>query len=172
MHVDENNNNIGSVTRSEMRAKNLIHRASYVLIFNDKDELYVQKRVLTKDYCPGYFDPCTGGVVDADEDNLENAYRELKEEMGIDLRNNNGKLLYHGQFFHGGNKGQTSVWGNLYSCKWNGDIKIQETEVDSVHLKTIQEIKDEFANGIPYCPDSITALYHYIVSRDLDKAKL
>ena len=126
-----------------MRAKSLTHRASYILIFNEQDQLYVQKRVSTKDYCPGYYDPCTGGVVDDGEDNLDNAYRELKEEMGIDLLNNNQKLTYHGQFYHGG-VGQTCVWGNLYSCKWNGDVQIQETEVESVHLKTIDEIKQEF----------------------------
>ena len=31
-HVDENNNEIGAVTRGEARAKKLYHRASYVFI--------------------------------------------------------------------------------------------------------------------------------------------
>ena len=172
MHVDENNKVIGSVTRKEMRANNLIHRASYILIFNSKNQLYVEKRVLTKDYCPGYFDVCTGGVVDVNEDNDDNAYRELKEEMGIDLLLNNKKLKYHGCFYHGGSNEETCCWGNLYSCIYDGKISIQETEVESVHLKTIDEIKNEYKNGISYCPDSITALNHYIVCRDLHRAKL
>eukprot|EP01083_Nonionella_stella_P246520 855783_1 len=130
MQVDEDNKPIGAVTRQEMRANNLIHRASYILIFNDKNQLYVQKRVKTKDYCPGYFDPCTGGVVDDGENNEDNAYRELMEEMGIDLLNNDQKLKYHGCFFHNDNAyiNTTRVWGNLYSCIWNKQIKMQETE--------------------------------------------
>eukprot|EP01083_Nonionella_stella_P154477 497802_1 len=171
MHVDENNNVIGSVTRQEMRANNLWHRSSFILIFNDKKELYVQKRVLTKDYCPGHFDPCPGGVVDDGENNEDNAYRELKEEMGIDLLNNGQKLKYHGCFGYS-EPATTSVWGNLYSCVWNGEIQIQETEVESVQMKTIEQIIAEFKNGVPYCPCSITALYHYIISRDLHQSKL
>lgn len=171
MQVDENNKEIGAVTRQEMRANQLLHRASYILIFNSNLQLYVQKRVMTKDHCPGHFDPCTGGVVDAGEDNTDNAYRELKEEMGIDLLATDQRLKYHGCFFHGG-PNETSVWGNLYSCIWDKPVTIQETEVESIHLKTIGEIKQEFEQGVPYCPDSITALYHYIISRDLHKAKL
>ena len=170
LHVDASNRVVGSVTRREMRANNLLHRASYILILNDQHQLYVQKRVSTKDYCAGHFDPCTGGVVAVGEGNEENAYRELSEEMGVDLLSHNQALAYHGCFLH--RSAETSVWGNLYSCTWNGPIAIQETEVESAHLKTIEQIKQEFKEGVPYCPDSMTALYHFIVSRDLERATL
>ena len=42
--VDENNRVIGSSTRREMRCKRLIHRATYIFVFNGRGELFVQKR--------------------------------------------------------------------------------------------------------------------------------
>mmetsp|Transcript_10436 Transcript_10436/g.15689 ORF Transcript_10436/g.15689 Transcript_10436/m.15689 type:complete len:221 (+) Transcript_10436:39-701(+) len=176
MHVDEQNRVIGSVDRKQMREKHLWHRASYVLVFNANNDLYVQKRVSTKDYCPGYLDVCTGGVVDSNEDNFDNAYRELHEEMGIDLLHSDTQtrqmLKYHGCFHY--NDDKTRVWGNLFSCQWSGDIKFQETEVERVDIKSIDTILYEYKNDIhPYCPDSVAALYHYLAcTRDLKTAKL
>ena len=34
--VDESNKSIGSATRAEMRAKNLIHRCSFTMVFNQQ----------------------------------------------------------------------------------------------------------------------------------------
>src|SRR5258708_2282073 len=82
--VDENNNVTGAVTRREMRAKGLAHRASYVAIFNSRGELFVQRRTMTKDVYPGLFDPVAGGVVQAGESYEQSAVRELAEEMGIE----------------------------------------------------------------------------------------
>ena len=46
--------------------------------------MLVQKRSMTKDYCPGYFDLSScGGVVDAGEDDQIGAEREMFEELGL-----------------------------------------------------------------------------------------
>src|SRR5499427_10823319 len=81
--VDEDNNIVGAAPRREMRAKRLPHRSTYILVFNSQGELYVQKRTMTKDVFPGYYDPATGGVVLAGESYEQSAIRELEEEMGI-----------------------------------------------------------------------------------------
>ena len=81
--VDENNEEKGSVLRKDARKENLWHRASYILIRNSTKEYLIQKRTMLKDYCPGYFDLVTGGVVGAGEDDHESATRELDEELGI-----------------------------------------------------------------------------------------
>ena len=46
-------------------------------------DLYVQKRTLTKDVYPGYYDVATGGVLQAGETYEQSAERELAEELGI-----------------------------------------------------------------------------------------
>ena len=166
IQVDENNNEIGFVTRQEMRERKLMFRASYILVFNANQQLYVQKRVMTKDYCAGYFDVCAGGVVGKNESNDDNAYRELQEEFGIDLLANGQSLKYHGCFRY------KRVWENIYSCQWDGEIIPQLTEMESVHLKSIEEIKQEYNDGGKYCPDSICALNHYLVSTDLHNTRI
>ena len=65
--VDEENNEVGAVPRREMRAGRLLHRATYILVFNSRGELYVQKRTQKKDVFPGYYDVAAGGVVLAGE---------------------------------------------------------------------------------------------------------
>ena len=81
--VDEYNNVVGALSRKEMRAKRLLHRATYVMVFNPRKELYVQKRTPTKDVFPGYYDVAAGGVVLEGESYEQGAMRELSEELGI-----------------------------------------------------------------------------------------
>ena len=47
--VDETNTEIAAVARWLMREQKLIHRASYILVFNQAGNLFVQKRTRTKD---------------------------------------------------------------------------------------------------------------------------
>jgi isopentenyldiphosphate isomerase len=78
--VNEDNEVIDVIPRSLMRSGELLHRASYITIFNPSGEILVQKRSMKKDVYPGYFDPTTGGVVVENETYEENARRELEEE--------------------------------------------------------------------------------------------
>ncbi|MCW5208454.1 NUDIX hydrolase, partial [Desulfobulbus sp. US2] len=61
--VDEHNRELGELPRRLMREQRLIHRASYILVFNAVGELFIQKRTTTKDVYPGYWDVAAGGVV-------------------------------------------------------------------------------------------------------------
>ena len=77
--MDEDNNVVGQAPRSVVNINKLWHRASYVFIYNrDKKSFIVQKRTITKSYCPGYFDLTTGGVMSIDDEDEEmNARREV-----------------------------------------------------------------------------------------------
>ena len=162
--VDDNNNIIDYVSRKTMRQNGLLHRSSYILVFMSQynNKLLIQKRVLTKDYCPGYFDVTTGGVNNKNETETINAYKELNEELGI----NNVELIRIKNFMYKGNN--NAVIGTLWKCYFNGylhDISIQKEEVDSIYLKSINEIKDEYYNkNIKYTKDSIHALEIYLDS--------
>ena len=66
---------------------------------------------MKKDYCPGYWDLATGGVVGADEDDDENAKREVFEEVGI----KDHDLQKVSVFKFDGEK--SKVFGNVYLLK-------------------------------------------------------
>ena len=82
--VDENDQVIGQATRKEVHAQSLLHRSVHILVFNSQGELYLQKRSIEKDENPGYWDTSAAGHVNAGEDYLECAHRELKEELDIE----------------------------------------------------------------------------------------
>jgi 8-oxo-dGTP pyrophosphatase MutT (NUDIX family) len=153
--VDEQNHVVGSAPRREMRAKRLPHRSTYVLVFNSVGELYVQKRTMTKDVFPGYFDPAAGGVVLAGETYEHGAVRELAEEMGI--REVPLTPLFDFYF----EDERTRVWGRVFSCLYDGEVVLQEAEVESGAFMPIDAILRE-ADAMPYTPDGLYVLRRYL----------
>jgi len=66
--VDRDNNVTDTVTRKEMRQKQLPHRASYIAVCNRGGKFLVEIRTLCKDYSPGTFDAVVGGVMQHGEE--------------------------------------------------------------------------------------------------------
>jgi isopentenyldiphosphate isomerase len=152
--VDARNDVVGAAPRWEMRAHRLIHRSTYILVFNPEGALYVQKRTMTKDVFPGYYDPATGGVVLAGESYEESAMRELEEEMGIrDVR-----LTRLSDFYFADE--QTQVWGGAFSCVYDGPLSLQAEEVESVSLMTMDEIFQR-AQTHQFTPDGLYVVQRY-----------
>jgi isopentenyldiphosphate isomerase len=73
----------GAAPRSQVRAANLLHAATAVLLRDADDRVYVHRRTETKDIYPGVHDAFAGGVVLAGEDPVRAAGRELAEELGV-----------------------------------------------------------------------------------------
>ena len=153
--VDEDNVVVGSCRRADMRAQNLRHRATYIFLLNSSGQLLVQKRSAVKDYCPGYFDCVSGGVVGAGESYEDNCRRELEEEMGVT------EPCAHLFTFYFEDE-HSSVWGDAWECVWDGELTLQEEEVDSVHPMLPAEVLERHAAGEKFTPDSIAALRRYL----------
>jgi 8-oxo-dGTP pyrophosphatase MutT (NUDIX family) len=153
--VDARNNVVGAAPRHEMRAKRLPHRSTYILVFNSQGELYVQKRTLTKDVFPGYYDVAAGGVVLAGETYEQGAERELEEEMGI--RGVPLTRLFDFYFEHE----RTRLWGCAFSCIYEGEVVLQEEEVESGAFVPISDILRR-AETEPFTPDGVYVLQRYL----------
>jgi 8-oxo-dGTP pyrophosphatase MutT (NUDIX family) len=153
--VDEHNHVVGAALRREMRAKRLPHRSTYILVFNARGELYVQKRTMTKDVFPGYYDVAAGGVVLAGESYEQGAARELEEEMGI-----RGVPLTRLFDFYFENE-RTRLWGCAFSCVHDGPIALQEEEVESGAFMAVDKILCQAA-AEPFTPDGMYVLRRYL----------
>ncbi len=81
--VNERDEVIGQRTRAEVHRLGLRHRSVHVLVFNQRGELFLQKRSMAKDRHPGAWDSSASGHVDHGEDYDACALRELREELGI-----------------------------------------------------------------------------------------
>ncbi len=153
--VDEHNTVIGSAPRRVMREKGLIHRATYILVFDSRGRLFVQDRTMTKDIFPGFHDLCTGGVVLAGEGYEESARRELEEEIGV-----TGAELAFLFDFYGEYAGQR-VWGRVFSCVSDGPFTLQPEEVTGGAFLEIDEVKRLMESG-PCTPDSVCVFLRYL----------
>jgi isopentenyl-diphosphate delta-isomerase type 1 len=81
--VDENDQPTGQATKQEAWAQGLRHRVVRIMIQNSQGRVLLQHRTPTKDIFPNCWDTAAAGHVDAGEDYLPAAHRELAEELGI-----------------------------------------------------------------------------------------
>src|SRR4051812_21911328 len=81
--VNERDEVIGRQTRAEVHRLGLRHRAVHVLVFNQRGEVFLQKRSMKKDTFPGAWDSSASGHLDSGEDYGACAARELGEEIGL-----------------------------------------------------------------------------------------
>lgn len=81
-------------TREECHKKGLWHRAVYAFIIDDnKGNILLQKRSSNKKLWPNMWDVTVGGHVNAGEFGRQALIREVKEELGIEINDNDIKYL-------------------------------------------------------------------------------
>ena len=149
--VDEENREIAAIARGLMREQRLIHRASYILVFNGAGELFVQKRTMSKDVYPGYWDVAAGGVVLAGESYEESARRELAEELGV----SGVKLQFlFDQYYE---DDDNRVWGRIFTCTHEGPFILQPEEVEYGRFMSPQ-VALNYSTIEPFTPDGILLL--------------
>lgn len=151
--VDADNTVVDQVPRSRMRARHLAYRATYILVFNSKQQILVQKRTATKDMYPSYYDVAAGGVVTAGESYDESATREAQEELGLV----GVSLTPHFDFYF--EDPQNRLWGRVYSCIFDGELVLQEEEIEECFFCAPSKVLGGKVQ--PVTPDSIEALRRY-----------
>jgi isopentenyldiphosphate isomerase len=83
--VNERDEVVDRRPRSEVHRLGLKHRAVHVLIFNRRGQVFLQKRSMRKDRCPGAWDSSASGHLESGEDYDTGAVREVREELGVTL---------------------------------------------------------------------------------------
>lgn len=133
--VDMSDQVIGQATRKEIHSKNLIHRSVHIFVFNPEGELFLQKRALSKDENPGFWDTSSAGHVDSGENYLTAANRELMEELGI------SEPL---QPFMQIKACEESYWEHVtaYTCTTRQPIKINLEEISEGRFWSLNEISE------------------------------
>ena len=92
----------------------------------------------------------------AGESYLVSAQRELAEELGIQ----GVALKRHFDIYHTDTNNR--VWGRVYSCTYDGEIILQEEEVESgdyYSLETILRLNEQE----PFTPDGMNVLKRFMV---------
>ncbi len=153
--VDADDRVVGRASRSEVRARRLRHRATYILLFNSRGQLFVHLRSAAKDVYPSHYDVAVGGVVAAGETYDSAARRELAEEVGVVEAPLRGIVAF--QFEDADNR----VNGQVYSCTWDGPLALQAEEIVSGEWLDLDQVLERTQHA-PFCPDGIEALLRYL----------
>ena len=106
----------------------------HLWIKNSKGNYLIQKRSLTKETNPGIWS-ITGGVVDSGELPINAAYRECKEELGIDIKPEEIQFMLSIK--------RPKMFVDVYLIERDidlADIVMQESEVADVKWFTTEEI--------------------------------
>ena len=138
--VDTHNHVIGRAFRSEVHGNPaLLHRVVHVLVFNREGGLFLQKRAEDKDVQPGKWDTSVGGHVDAGEDGITAALRELAEELGIPPKGEKApKLIFLHAYIHANE--YESEFVHTWMCRWNGPFILQKSEISEGRFWDVKEI--------------------------------
>lgn len=134
--VNEKDEIVGYKSRFECHHdKSLIHRSTDVVLFNQEGKIALQKRSSSKDLYPGYYAVTASGHVSKGEGWEAAAYRELKEEMGVEgvHLEEKGTFIVH-------NENETEMT-MLFVGNYNGSFIYPSDEVESVHYFSKEEIK-------------------------------
>jgi 16S rRNA (adenine1518-N6/adenine1519-N6)-dimethyltransferase len=152
--VDEANRVTGQATRAEVHARGWRHRAVHVFVENVRGEIFLQKRSHLKDKMPGKWDSSAAGHLDAGEEYLPCAVRELEEELGI--RTDSGRLQLVGAVPAGPGTGMEFV--ELYLTRWDGLLRWPAAEIETGVWMSPGEIDawtatrpQDFAEGFLEC---------------------
>lgn len=148
--VDEHDNVVGTALRSVMRAQNLLHRCTAVLVLNSEgDRLLVHRRAASKSFWPGWWDLAAGGVVEVDEDLAEAASRELREELGVDAPLTKlGSGRYHDQ--------DVDVFMHVWVADHDGPFAFTDGEVDTIEWLSPDLLAVRLTDPtVHWCHDSV-----------------
>lgn len=140
--VDVNDRVIGKAPRSQCHGDPaLVHRVAHVLVVQTNGEILLQKRALDKDIQPGKWDTSVGGHLDPGEDYETAAYREMREELGIE-----GMTLTFLYAYPLRNEIESENV-RTYLCRYDGAIDFDPAEITEVRHWNTQEIQANLGNG-------------------------
>lgn len=142
-----------SSLKDEAHQNGWFHPTVHVWFYTSTPALLLQKRSLSKQTFPGFWDVSVAGHVSYGESILEAALREVKEEIGLDIQPENLQLLDI-------RKNTNRFKNGIIDCEFQhvflvklettiSQLHIQESEVDAVQLFSFEELQNCMTQKAP-----------------------
>lgn len=141
--VDENDNDIGVMEKLQAHQEGKLHRAFSIFIFNNKNEMLLQQRSLSKYHSAGLWANSCCSHPRPNETIKDAANRRLFEEMGMScdltIKTN---FIYKSQFDNGLTEHELDYVLVGYS---NQEPIINKDEVEHYKWQSVSLIKEDIA---------------------------
>lgn len=154
---DENNNLLGiQKLKREVHREGLWHRTVHVWIYNSKKEILLQLRAKEKPTYPDRWDISAAGHISAGEEPITSARREVKEEVGLNLKKEDLIFWTIRKIKSVFKKIKDNEFYYVYFFKFDGSInelKLQKEEVQEIKFLPITKLEEELKeNPDKYVP--------------------
>jgi aminoglycoside phosphotransferase (APT) family kinase protein/8-oxo-dGTP pyrophosphatase MutT (NUDIX family) len=160
---DDGGRPAGNAPRSVMRAQNLRHAATGILVRDPYGRVYVHRRTPTKDVYPSRWDFTAGGVVLDGEDPLDGARRELAEELGV-----TSELEPLGEADYA--DPHTTYRAFRYVTTWDGPITPQPEEIAYGAWLSIERLLERLLDPeVEFMPDTLELFGDWLHARAAEK---
>jgi isopentenyldiphosphate isomerase len=150
--VDDEGRTIATVTRREVRERQLPHRCTWILVFNQRGDLFIHLRTPTKDSFPLHWDVTVGGILAAGESLDAGAQRELEEEIGIVAPL---EPLFPYRYTSG-----TIAHGMVYRLRHEGPFRLQPEEIVRGEFISLAQLPERTRRD-PFCAEGLEVLAEY-----------
>jgi isopentenyl-diphosphate delta-isomerase len=157
--VNEFDQPIGVLEKLEAHQKGLLHRAFSIFIFNDSNELMLQRRAFDKYHSGGLWTNTCCSHPDPNEGVLEACHRRLKEEMGFDT-----ELEFVTSFIYRAELDQNLIeheFDHVYIGKYRDNPVINESEVSEWKFVNLADLENDMKKH----PDHYTVWFKIIFSK-------
>lgn len=139
--VNEQDEQIGLMPKMEAHEKALLHRAFSVFIFNDRNELMIQRRAHGKYHSPGLWTNTCCSHQREGESNIDAGKRRLQEEMGFttDLKET-VSFIYKAPFDNGLTEHE---FDHILVGYYNEEPQLNPEEADDFKWVGLEELKED-----------------------------
>ena len=159
--VDKNDNEVGHVEKMEAHIKGLLHRALSIFVFNEKNELLLQKRYSGKYHSPGLWTNTCCTHPNKNESTDDAAIRRLQEEMGFSCELKEVfSFMYYIKF---DNDLIEHEFDHVYFGRYSNEISINPLEVEDYKWISLDNIKVDLKTN----PDNYTFWFKYIIENHI-----
>jgi len=142
--VNEKDEPIGLMPKMEAHEKGLLHRAFSVFVFNDKNELMLQQRALSKYHSPGLWTNTCCSHQREGESNIQAGKRRLQEEMGFTTNlKDTMAFIYKAPFDNGLTEHE---FDHILVGNFNDLPNLNPQEVSAWKWMKLEEVKTDMKN--------------------------
>lgn len=155
IEVDENDHVIGSRPRDDFYTGKYIHRSTYLILFNSKNEILIQKRASTKKWYPNLYTFAVARTVQKGESYEESMKKGLKEKINISTA---VKFLFKHRFYDKSDRAFRAV----FIAKSDKEIKPNKKDIAEVKWVHIDELREDIKeHPEKYAPPFIECMKKY-----------
>ncbi len=161
--VSPNDEPIGEAEKMDAHRKGLLHRAVSVFIFNNNNEMLLQRRALDKYHSPGLWTNAACTHPYPNESAEAAGVRRVKEELGIEMNQLTPlfQFLYHEELEH-------EMWEHEYDHVYFGTTD----EVPNPNPEEVAEYKyiniNDLLSWMEEHPEEFTVWFKKIAKRVVD----